>query len=220
MRDSVRTTVYVVIVIGWVAAVAFGGWRLWRFDAAAGAPARPPATWPTAVAAQRAAGGPTLVLLIHPRCPCSRATMAELAQLMAECGGKLRTTVLMLRPAGAPPGWERTDLWDRAAAIPGVSVRADDEGRAARQFGALTSGQAILYGADGQLLFSGGITESRGHAGDNAGRSAIAALVLGTGGRAPASAAGAAPQTPVYGCPLFDQSASCQKGAGPTCQQH
>src|SRR5436190_6315 len=82
-------------------------------------------------------------------------------------------------------------------AIPGVTVRADVDGEAARRFGAATSGQALLYTADGRLLFSGGITESRGHEGDNAGRSAIAALVLGA---EPTKLA----TSPVYGCPLFE----------------
>ena len=47
----------------------------------------------------------------------------------------------------------------------------------------------------GDLLFSGGITFARGHAGDNAGRTAIEAC-----------AAGQSPgyrQTPVFGCPII-----------------
>lgn len=96
-----------------------------------------------------------------------------------------------------PEGWERTGLWSSAAAISGVMVRADIDGEAARRFGAATSGQALLYAIDGRLLFSGGITESRGHEGDNAGRSAIAALVLGAKTATPAA-------SPVYGCPLFN----------------
>jgi hypothetical protein len=118
---------------------------------------------------------------------------------MAECNGKLLATVLMIRPVGTPEGWERTDLWNSAAAIPGVSVTSDIAGRDCRFFGAQTSGQALLYAPDGKLLFNGGITESRGHSGDNAGRSAIAALVLGS-----MTAPDKKPvTTPVYGCPLF-----------------
>jgi len=76
-------------------------------------------------------------------------------------------------------------------------VLTDEDGIEARSFGAVTSGQALLYSAQGRLLFSGGITESRGHSGDNAGRSAIESLVMNgsEGLRTPAS-------TPVYGCPL------------------
>lgn len=183
----------------WLAVLVTGAASLWRYDAAAGAPADPPARWPSATRAVRRPGLPALVLLIHPRCPCTRATIDELSRLMSDCDGKLTATVLVLHPAGTPAGWEKSGLWSDAAAIPGVNALSDADGSESRRFGAATSGQAILYSADGRLLFAGGITESRGHSGDNAGRSAITALVLGSGGRPNRAAS-----TPVYGCPLFD----------------
>jgi hypothetical protein len=192
---------YVVIVL-WAAAVSFGAMQLWRYESTPGTEARAPISWPAHAHIPRQPGLPTLIVLIHPQCPCSRATLGELAKLMTDCNGKLTTTVLILRPAGEPAGWEKTDLWSSAAAIPGVNVQTDDEGAAARLFGAATSGQTLLYAPDGRLLFSGGITESRGHSGDNAGRSAITALVLN---RSPLSNVSLV-QTPVYGCSLFSGS--------------
>jgi hypothetical protein len=126
---------------------------------------------------------------------------------MATCDGKLTATVLILRPKGAPAGWERTDLWRSAAAIPNVLVMADEAGTECRRYGAATSGQTCLYAPDGRLLFSGGITESRGHSGDNAGRSAIVSLV-----RAPSDDPKSQPvRTPVYGCPLLDPSCTTEE---------
>ena len=125
---------------------------------------------------------------------------------MTDCKGKLTATVLVLRPGGMPDGWERTGLWDSAAAIPGASVVTDPDGAESRRFGAATSGQTLLFAADGRLQFAGGITESRGHAGDNAGRSAIVSLILNGGPVAQTI------QTPVYGCPLCNDSSNCQKG--------
>jgi hypothetical protein len=90
---------------------------------------------------------------------------------------------------------------------------ADLEGRESRRFGAATSGQTLLYAADGRLLFNGGITESRGHSGDNAGRSAILSLVLGL----TSAPTGQPLSTPVYGCPLFDESAPCPRKGDETC---
>src|SRR5712691_5642885 len=65
-----------------------------------------------------------------------------------------------------------------------------------------TSGQTVLYDSQGRLLFSGGITGSRGHSGDNAGRSSIVSLVN----------AGVADQkeTIVFGCPLFNPNSKCR----------
>ena len=47
-------------------------------------------------------------------------------------------------------------------------------------------GQTLLYDAGGTLIFSGGITGSRGHAGDNAGEAALVALLTQRPGRSDA----------------------------------
>ena len=39
-----------------------------------------PARWPEASALVRNADGPTLVLFAHPKCPCTDASLAELAR--------------------------------------------------------------------------------------------------------------------------------------------
>jgi hypothetical protein len=203
---------YAVVGVLWAAVVAFGLSRLWKYEATAGAAALPPTAWPTGTHVSRTPGLPTLVLLTHPKCPCSRATLDELAALMTDCRGKLAATVLMLRPDGMPDGWERSDLWDSAAAIPGVSVASDVGGAESRRFGAATSGQSLLYAADGRLLFAGGITGSRGHRGDNDGRATVTALVLGTTAAASGPAA-----TPVFGCPLSNDPSACPKEGTPPC---
>ena len=101
-------------------------------------------------------------------------------------------------PSDAVAGWERTDLWDSAAAIPGVHVMTDEGGAQARVFGALVSGQTLLYGATGSLLFSGGITGARGHEGDNPGRTALTSILDWR----PAGPI----RTPVFGCYLYAEA--------------
>ena len=137
-------------------------------------------------------------MLVHPQCTCSRASLAELAELLARARPRPRTFVLFIKPLGFADGWEQTDLWRTASGLPGVTVFRDEEGREAARFGAATSGQTFLYDARGALLFSGGITAARAHAGDNAGRQSVVTLLNGT-------ATPAAPRTSVFGCPLFDR---------------
>jgi hypothetical protein len=116
---------------------------------------------------------------------------------MAQCQGLVNANVLFIQPEGFNDEWAQTDLWQSAATIPGVTVRQDSGGIEARRFHAETSGQVLLYDAAGRLLFSGGITGSRGHSGDNAGRSTIVSLLIeGIAERN---------QTLVLGCSLFDQ---------------
>jgi hypothetical protein len=78
-----------------------------------------------------------------------------------------------------------------------VAVQADLKGLIGKKFGAETSGYVLLYNPAGQLLFSGGITGSRGHAGDNAGEDAIIALVNGQNP--------GVTHTSVFGCSLLNK---------------
>jgi hypothetical protein len=142
-----------------------------------------------------AADRPTLVFLAHPQCSCTTASLGELAEALARATTLPKTYVVFLKPSSMPEGWEKTALWTDAHALPGTTVIRDEDGREAERFGSVTSGQTLLYDADGRLIFSGGITSARGHAGDNAGRAAIVDLL----NQSPASTA----MTNVYGCSLF-----------------
>ena len=121
----------------------------------------------------------TLVMVAHPRCPCTEASVGELARIMAETQGKIAAYVLFATPREAGADWEETGLRRSAAAIPGVKVVTDFDGTEAKRFGAETSGHTLLFSTDGRLLFTGGITVSRGHAGPNEGENAIIALANG-----------------------------------------
>lgn len=135
-------------------------------------------------------------MLVHPKCACSRASLNELAVLMARLAGRVDAHVLMTRPEGAEAGWEETSLWKQASRIPGVTVSVDEAGREAARLGAWTSGDTLLYDSAGTLIFHGGITASRGHEGGNVGRTAIQNLV--ESGEADRGS------TPVFGCPIFE----------------
>ena len=178
----------------WLFAVVGAMTALAHYKAKPGAPAEAPAQWPQGSAVPRVDGVPTLLVVVHPFCPCSRATLTELARLTSRLGPKVSARVLFLKPKGTSDAWERSDLWDKARAIRGVEVLADQGGDESRRFGALTSGQALLYSARGALQFKGGLTISRGHEGDSPGAQRVVALVEGT--RADRD------EAPVFGCEL------------------
>lgn len=161
----------------WITALSFGARALLSYESAPGPTGPVPASWPLDSRVALAPHGKTLVMLAHPRCPCTRASINELAKIMACVQGKAQAYVLFLKPQGTGPDWDDTDLRRSAAQIPGVTVLTDVDGAEARRFGGKTSGHTLLYDATGRLLFSGGITESRGHAGGNAGESCIISLV-------------------------------------------
>ncbi len=184
-------------IVLWVFAVGFGLRALLLYSNTAGTPASPPAQWPKASPIRLARSRNSVLLFAHPQCPCSRATIGELAKILACCQADVEATVFFYRPRTAPRDWAQSDLWRSAAAIPGVRVVDDPDAAAARLFGARVSGQVLLYDAGGRLEFDGGITAFRGHSGDNDGRDAVAAIASN---RIPRHR-----QTPVFGCALYSQ---------------
>lgn len=203
MKLRKENLLFVVSGLLWVTMVGVGLGIVWRYENTPGVAAAPARFWPAESGLQRPPGTATIVMLAHPHCPCTRASIGELALLMAGCQGRVQAQVLFIQPDGFSDEWGQTDLWRSAAAIPGVRVSLDAGGIEARRFHAQTSGQVLLYDAAGQLLFSGGITGSRGHSGDNAGRDAIVSLL--TRGAAERD------QALVFGCSLFEERCRGEK---------
>jgi len=178
----------------WLSVLLVGFSALARHSAEPCLPALAPERWPAAAPIARAAQQPTLVLFLHPLCPCTRATLAELEVLLQRWEGELSVETVFTVDTDADGQWMENDSFREAAHIPGVRLSIDRGGRIAQLFGARTSGQVLLYAADGRRLFAGGITLARGHLGDNQGIEALDAWMRG--------ASGAASATPVYGCGL------------------
>jgi hypothetical protein len=162
-----------------------------------------PAQWPVDSQVAHHAGQPTLLMFLHPYCPCSRASVEELNRLLVQCRDSVSINVLFVRPRGVSNDWTDTGLRKVAESIPGVHVALDSDGREASRFGAKSSGYVVLYNPKGNLVFSGGITGSRGHSGDNAGEDAVVSLVNGSD--VPLK------HTDVYGCDLFDRAENTNK---------
>ena len=180
----------------WIATIgaAFQAIRTFETTPGRAAIARP--TWPASSRVQRASDW-TLVMLIHPHCSCSRASVEEL-EAVIESAPKLRPTILVYRPSDFPRGWEQTVVVKAASHLQRTRVLIDDDGREARLFGGFTSGQTFLYDRDGKLRFSGGITSLRGHAGINRGRTGVIDLIRSRPARA---------THPVFGCAIASTTA-------------
>lgn len=199
-RKDLNRRILTTIIFGliWVIVIGAGMRTLMSYESAPGTVGVVRPSWPKASKISPPNERAVLVMLAHPRCPCTDASMEELAKIMAHLQGKVRAYVLFLKPKGSSAAWEDTALRRSAAKISGVTVLSDVDGVEARNFGAETSGHTLLYDRNGSLLFSGGITQSRGHSGDNSGESAIISLV----NNQRASRA----KTFVFGCSLVDRT--------------
>ena len=123
----------------WLVMVVVGAGILGNYSLTPGEAGTPQASWPASSHLARTPGYFALVMTIHPHCPCSRASIGELAVLMSRSGGRLAAFVVFVQPPGFNASWTKSDLWSSAGLIPGAT-RVIDRGAEANMFGAATSG--------------------------------------------------------------------------------
>jgi hypothetical protein len=183
IRWGVLLTLWgLVLGVGFLGLTAYASWP--------GDSGRAPSDWPRDCGIPLDSRRDTLVMFLHPLCPCSRASVDELLELAARSSDRVAVHLVSLHTDYlARSGLTRVD---RA----GVTSWDDAGGKLAQRFGVLTSGHVLLYEPGGRLVYSGGITPLRGHRGDNPGRRAVLDALCGGSEN---SATG-----PVFGCPLFD----------------
>ncbi len=179
----------------WGIAVAAGTLFLGAYAAAPGAAGQALPDWPRDSVIPLDGRRPTLVMFLHPLCPCSRASVDELTEILGRCRNHVRAHAVILRtPSLEGARGPRIDR--QLQDVQGLRAWYDDGASLSRRFGVLTSGHVLIYDPSGRLLYSGGITPARGHRGENFGRSAVLAALRGerterTG-------------VPPFGCPLFE----------------
>ncbi len=193
VRHSAVTGALAVAALVWCSTVVMAVRAIRRFESTPGIAAEAKVRWPAGSGLPRGGTGSTLVMLVHPHCSCSRASLQELAAVIERAPRSLKTYVLVYRPRDFAPGWEQTDIYRAALALHRTQVLVDVDGREAKRFGGFTSGQTFLYDTDGTLRFAGGITSLRGHAGANRGRADLIQL---------ASSRTGSGTHPVFGCAI------------------
>jgi hypothetical protein len=188
---------WILVLCAWSVIICTGFLSLSREEFGAAPESTTRSAFPANSAVALSDDKPTLLLFVHPYCPCTISSLDELDQVVSETKPEnLSVTVIFTIAPGLPLGWKQNGhLWSLANHLPGVHILCDQDGVEAKRFHIIASGHALLYNTSGQLLFSGGITPSRGHEGDNAGTEALVNLVLGR--------TSAVDRTPVFGCPLL-----------------
>ena len=171
MNLFVSRAAWPLALVLWVGLIAGGYAWLLRYSFGGANTATAPATIPSGLAptgAQR----PQLFLALHPRCPCSRSTVRELAKILTRAPQASDVTVLMYRPQKESDAWLQGALREDCQRM-NCWICPDPDGLLAASLGNLTSGGVVLYDASGRLRYQGGITGARGHEGDNAGELAV-----------------------------------------------
>lgn len=192
-RRSLVSLVLITAALVWAGTVAAAYRAVRLFETTPGDAASAPASWPRQSVIPRAAGEWSLVMLVHPHCSCSRASVQELRAVIEKAPASVRPYVVVYRPSEFKKGWEQTDVVASARGLRRARVLIDTDGREAKRFGGFTSGQTFLYDGAGKLRFTGGITSLRGHAGLNRGRADLIDIV---------NLRGESGTHPVFGCAI------------------
>jgi hypothetical protein len=178
----------------WTIVLAFGLFQMEKYERTPGKSASASVRWHTPSRLSLASDRFTLLLFAHPHCPCTRASLIVLADVLRRTPYPVRAFVIFAKPKGTVLHWERTDLYRLACRLSHVTVLTDENAQEAQRFGARTSGQTLLYDSAGRLLFSGGITAGRSRAEENSGQHSLLAAMNGI------TAEDRPP--PVFGCAL------------------
>jgi hypothetical protein len=206
-----RETLWLALaIVAWSAAIGMGWWTLSSYEFSREPSPRAAANvvhWPANSNLMRAAGRPTVLFFVHPRCPCTRASLAEMerAWVLDQKGTEQSPQLIVVAtvPENGSEDWTTTATIERARTLPGAQIVMDRGGIEAERFGVVTSGTVMWFDAAGHRLYAGGVTASRGHEGDNAGRDALAQLLRGS-------------QTPGRGLPAFGCRLCLPEPSGPT----
>ena len=190
MRSRLAIFVFVAWAVTGVAGVCFlNGYEL---RAARTGPVT--GYWPHSSSLQTVPGVATLIMAIHPRCPCSGASVSELERVLSHQHARINAHLLVYQPKGYPADWAMTALVRHAQTARDLNVVFDRGGGELSKFHARASGELWFYDGSGNLLFRGGITAGRGHPGRNAGLSSLISLLEGE--------RPVADETPVFGCSI------------------
>jgi hypothetical protein len=176
-RRTLITGALILAACIWTATVGAMYKSVRRFETTPGRAAAPLTSWPAKSGITPMPGRWSLVMLVHPHCGCSRASIQELERIIEMSDPSLQTYMLVYRPADFRAGWEKTETFEAARRVQRAHVVIDTDGAEARLFHGFTSGQTFLYDPQGALRFSGGVTSLRGHAGVNRGSMDVVDIV-------------------------------------------
>ncbi len=181
-------------IVVWSASIALGFGALHLYEITPGPSGPSLGAWPATAAIQPVLGKINLVMAVHPRCPCTRASLAMLGEIVKNPKIEAAVRLLVYRPERSDADWAGSSCRAALSAIPN-SERVDDPGgKFAESFGLATSGATVVFDATGQKQFQGGLTSATGRLELSAGGADVLAILAGR----PTSQ----PTAKVFGCAL------------------
>ncbi|MDA7977968.1 MAG: hypothetical protein MPJ50_04255 [Pirellulales bacterium] len=196
-----------VLLLVWGIAILAGTFYLMDYSGTPGTRGDAVEQWPTETTLERGPNEISIVMFVHPQCPCTHSTLETLNRILAHTVADDVGLYFVFRiPPGRNVVWARSSLWQKARALPNAKIYFDMDGTETERFGARTSGYIVAYDQSGHLRFCGGITPARNHEGSSIGGDALAEVISG-------KCHGETMMSAVFGCPLFGPDEVCHESA-------
>lgn len=204
-KKAAKTRWYLPICgILWLVGISLGSYFMFLHEFTPGRSLPAPQRLPEALQATIPTEGQKLTLFfaVHPDCPCTRASVEQLDRFLTKFRREARAVALFWTEDGSSSSKSQptnSRYWERLNRLDTVVTIQDPQGLLAEKLGSLVSGATVAYDSDGKLVFQGGLTATRGHAGPSVGIDALTYIVQGK----------SIPElckTPTFGCSLNEES--------------
>ncbi len=187
-------TARAILVAGWCGTLSLAMWWMHSYSIRPGELQGAPTNFKLAKAPKG-----KCFLFVHPKCPCSVATLENWTAIHRAAPDVMYQLVIVL-PTGTQPDfsngaaleWSKQNRW--------AQLRLDRNGVFAHQMHAKTSGEVLYYDSQGDLEFMGGITRARSSPGDSTAARTLVDCIAH-------SAEKSIGINPVYGCSLLGEQA-------------
>ena len=187
-----HTGIWSAGVLLWLAMIGYGFFLLFQHDTSALEPQAldsivasdiQDVSWVSEVDLRPASGKFNLIVAIHPKCPCTRNTLAEIERIQARFVEKCELTFLVTLPGGKPEEeieqWRNSGTVQLATSMPNAAVWFEDANELTTRLGLNSSGAVVVLDELGQIRFAGGITAGRSCAMENPGSQAVVRILRG-----------------------------------------
>jgi hypothetical protein len=173
---------YTAILTFWIGALSLAGYYAlaWAYK---------PGMGRTGVPKPPEGNGLHAVILVHPDCPCTEATLKLFSQAVRVSGRSVPTIAMI------PGSTRETNNVSLARSIPNSRVEFASPEKIYGQFKISTSGHVLVWSGH-NLVFSGGVTDGRG---EDVMAGSYRVLAEALKSRRPSQ------ETPVFGCAAFDK---------------
>lgn len=117
----------ILITLGaclWVGTIGVGFDVLNTYDSTPGAQQKAPLRWPTTTNLKLSKNKLTLLMMLHPNCACSKASVTELTRVLTKSHNLVETRVLFSVPENKK--WGDKTLWNQVKNLPGVELIIDE----------------------------------------------------------------------------------------------